>query len=336
MYFGRMLKSRREILDEFSRPELTVHPRYPECDTFALLVEHPPGAIRLGLPTLSVEVAAVDYLRGRAASPASAPLRFQQDHYRLWYQFDGTGVLQDMTARAFGRASPGLLGVMNMGQRHSYLHQRGTFECLLVDFSLQPSAASHCYWNSDIEGKCLLDEHERAWFDNHAFEILRLAIGRGHTSHLRMAGHLSELIAILFDKGLLVIEDEHFPKDKQGSLVKLAKRHMDTQYAQLRHQDLLSRECGVDINYLNILFKRETGITLYQYLTRVRMEHAKHHLEQAAMPVVDIANRVGYPNSNSFSRAFKRHTGLSPRQYARQHSTPSERPQRAPTHSNTH
>lgn len=83
----------------------------------------------------------------------------------------------------------------------------------------------------------------------------------------------------------------------------------------MHHQNNLERECAVDINYLNIIFKKETGRTLYQYMTGVRMEHAKYLLETTEMSITDIASKVGYPNSNSFTRAFKRHTGPTPQNY---------------------
>ena len=34
---------------------------------------------------------------------------------------------------------------------------------------------------------------------------------------------------------------------------------MELNYARMRHQRELETECGVDINYLNIIFKKETG-----------------------------------------------------------------------------
>ena len=90
---------------------------------------------------------------------------------------------------------------------------------------------------------------------------------------------------------------------------------MDLHYCDMHHQNHLENECGVDINYLNIIFKKETSKTLYQYITGVRMEHAKHFLETTQMSISDIALKVGYPNSNSFTRAFKRHNKITPQEF---------------------
>jgi AraC-like DNA-binding protein len=127
------------------------------------------------------------------------------------------------------------------------------------------------------------------------------------------------MLLAVFEAGLLIIDDEHFPRDKAKSLALRAKHFMDTHYAELHHQRRIEQECGVNINYLNIVFKKHTGTTLYRYLSQVRMEHAKHMLEQTARPIVAIAEEVGYPDGNTFARAFRNLTGTSPGGYRRQH-----------------
>jgi len=321
MYFTAMLETREELLGYFRNPELVHHPAHPEVSTFAFLRQWPETPFGIDLPRLRIAIHRVDYLRQseRKEGEHRHPLRFQQDRYRLWYQIEGTGILQNLSHSAFGRATPGLLGLMDLGQRHSYLHQRGAFQALLIDFTLEPSQRSSCYWNSEIEGKRVLSESERLRFENHAFTMFRGVSNGEDPWGLDACSHLTALLAVVFEKGLLLIEDERFPRDKRRSMVAVARKYMDMHYADMHHQRNLSKHCGVDINYLNILFKKEVGCTLYRYLTTVRMEHAKHLLEEGSVAVTDVASEVGYPNSNSFSRAFKRHTGLSPSDYVNRH-----------------
>jgi two-component system response regulator YesN len=123
---------------------------------------------------------------------------------------------------------------------------------------------------------------------------------------------LLEMLAVLFNKGLLVIHESLFPKNKPKYLVEKARQFMKLNYAKMHDQCDLERECGVDINYLNILFTKETGKTLYKYLTDIRMERAKYLLEEKQMPIVEIASSVGYPNGNSFTRAFSKYARQTP------------------------
>ena len=70
----------------------------------------------------------------------------------------------------------------------------------------------------------------------------------------------------------------------------------------------------VDIsrNYLCVLFKKVTGETFNQYLTRVRMEKAKEMILEGKWLVYEIAEKVGYKNIPYFSTLFKKMTGHAP------------------------
>lgn len=63
-------------------------------------------------------------------------------------------------------------------------------------------------------------------------------------------------------------------------------------------------------------FSRIVGMTPMDYLLSWRMELAKQLLRQE-LAVADVAERVGYSSTSTFSTAFSRHVGQSPRQYAR-------------------
>lgn len=275
--------------------------------------------VTVELPKLKIAIHSINYLRNTSMPPGSeaTTLRFQQNCYRLWYQVDGIGILHNATRNTFGSARPGLLGIMEIGERHTYLHQKGPFECFMMEFSLLPSQQAKCYWNSEVEGKLALEENTRMYVETLIFDLLRVIANNKEMLGLASISRILEILVVLFSKGLLVVQESQFPRNKAKSLVEKAKQYMNLNYKRIRHQNELEKECGVDINYLNILFTKETGKTLHDYLTNVRMEHARYLLEEKAMPVIDIASYVGYPNSNSFTRAFKRHSKLSPTDYRR-------------------
>jgi AraC-like DNA-binding protein len=237
----------------------------------------------------------------------------------LWYQINGQGILQNVTRNTFGAARPGLLGAMEQCERHTYLHQRDTFECFIMEFSLLPSKTAKCYWNSAIEGKKILDKEQQRDFENILIDMFNGMTGGRNRWGAATCARLLDMITVLLENGLLVIEESQFPKNKAGSLVAKARQFMKLHYHRRRHQSALEKECGVDINYLNIIFKKETGRTLYQYLTDIRLEQAKHLLEDTGQSVSDIGARVGYPNNNSFTRAFGKYAGATPSAYRAAH-----------------
>lgn len=62
-------------------------------------------------------------------------------------------------------------------------------------------------------------------------------------------------------------------------------------------------------------FKQITNLKYIDYLTHIRMEHAKELLKNTDQSTDNIAKKVGYLNVSSFMRAFKKHTGYSPNKY---------------------
>jgi len=77
----------------------------------------------------------------------------------------------------------------------------------------------------------------------------------------------------------------------------------------------LAETLYVTPNYFSRLFKRITGEGCNEYIVRKRMEKAKYLLETTTLKMSRIAAMVGYRDTNYFSLAFKRHTGMSPTVY---------------------
>ncbi len=72
---------------------------------------------------------------------------------------------------------------------------------------------------------------------------------------------------------------------------------------------------GISPRHFKRRFKKATGETPLGYLQRVRIEAAKKRLETTREPMNTITWKIGYEDSSSFRRLFKKSTGLSPREY---------------------
>ncbi len=68
-------------------------------------------------------------------------------------------------------------------------------------------------------------------------------------------------------------------------------------------------------NYIGDIFKQETGMTVGEYTTMVKVERAKKIVIEENFKIYEIAQRLGYENTEYFGKLFKRHTGLSPIEY---------------------
>jgi len=72
---------------------------------------------------------------------------------------------------------------------------------------------------------------------------------------------------------------------------------------------------GLNRSYLTRLFKDATGFSLQDYLLTYRMKVAVKLLLENKMSVADVAQHVGYGDTFTFSKAFKRHFGHSPSEF---------------------
>jgi len=85
--------------------------------------------------------------------------------------------------------------------------------------------------------------------------------------------------------------------------------------------DRAAKICGHDRRRLSRDL-REIGTTLSKEIAQLRTDKASQQLVDTDRPVADIAESVGFTDPTVFSRAFKKWTGQSPREYRRTHKSP--------------
>jgi len=81
----------------------------------------------------------------------------------------------------------------------------------------------------------------------------------------------------------------------------------------------IAASCGLSANRLGILIKQDTGKTLNEYLSLIRIEKAIELLEKTNLKIYEIAERCGYKTSQYFSQVFFQKTGHKPLDYRKGH-----------------
>ena len=102
---------------------------------------------------------------------------------------------------------------------------------------------------------------------------------------------------------------------RDTSLIGEIRRYVQRNYASDVTEDLLCERFSCSKSYFSHGFKKNTGKTFRQYLTDLRIDHAKQLLERSSLTVTQIAFSVGFNDSNYFSNVFKSRVGVSPRKY---------------------
>lgn len=94
-----------------------------------------------------------------------------------------------------------------------------------------------------------------------------------------------------------------------------AVEYLDAHFDQALTLGILADHATLSVSRLAHRFKEETGTTLIEYLTWIRIGHAQRLLTETDKSCQKIADEVGYNNQSYFSRAFRRVVGITPRQF---------------------
>lgn len=95
------------------------------------------------------------------------------------------------------------------------------------------------------------------------------------------------------------------------------KAFIDQHYDESLSIGQLARMANISPKYFVDLFKKTYGLSAMDYLTAVRINHAKRYLAESGERLRDIALKVGYKDEFYFSRKFKKEVGVSPSVFAK-------------------
>ena len=115
--------------------------------------------------------------------------------------------------------------------------------------------------------------------------------------------------------------DENDQKDVHEILSK-SKRYIAEHLSEDLSVAHIAAELYLTPNYFSRLFKRVAGEGCNEYIVRKRIEKAKILLQTTNLKASKIADMVGYRDTNYFSLAFKKNTGVSPTKYREQFRQP--------------
>ena len=100
-----------------------------------------------------------------------------------------------------------------------------------------------------------------------------------------------------------------------GQVLAAMQRNPDREWTV----DALAREAGTSRSVLSERFQQRMGTSPMQYLAQLRLALAANLLATSEVPLVRIAEDVGYQTDTAFSRAFRRHYGVPPATWRRRH-----------------
>ena len=149
----------------------------------------------------------------------------------------------------------------------------------------------------------------------HNINVLFIS-GYGDIDYLKNAIKLGAVDYILKS-----IDLEELAEAMERTTERIRKRkRYEKELIERKYNEQLSVECLADAvnlstTYLCSLFKAQTGMTLNDYITRIRMEAAMRMLSDTQKHTYEICYDVGYLSPAYFCRLFKTYTGKTPKDW---------------------
>ncbi len=80
----------------------------------------------------------------------------------------------------------------------------------------------------------------------------------------------------------------------------------------------LADKFGMSQSSISTYFKRKTGESIHQYVTKYKMKLVEYRLLYTEFTIAEIAYQMGYTDESHLTKTFKKHFSMSPRQYRKE------------------
>ena len=95
-------------------------------------------------------------------------------------------------------------------------------------------------------------------------------------------------------------------------------QYLESHYQQDLSLSEVAKVVSVNPSYLSSLIKKETGKNFIDIIIEARLEHAKKLLQNPCHRINEVADLSGFKDYAYFYQTFKKHVGLSPKEYRNQ------------------
>jgi AraC-like DNA-binding protein len=133
----------------------------------------------------------------------------------------------------------------------------------------------------------------------------------GYETMLRLG--LIELLMVLYRS--MASAGGNPPSGAGRFRIEDAVGYVDDRYSEELSLPDIARHFGLNPSYFSRLFARHTGMPLFSYVNRIRIQKSCILLKRSGLTILEIAFTVGYNNLSHFNRYFRRIMGESPREY---------------------
>lgn len=255
----------------------------------------------IALPSLRVH-----RLRLNHHMPEPVWTTHSHEHGQLLIYLTGRG-RQMMGERTYD-CRPGSVVYVAPGQSHAYSKQMQRAPLILV-IDLDPEITRATLHPSAVMPAADLTKVRAS---------LQRLLAIRTPDHREFSLAVASIVLEILDRGLLAAgwlkPFNRFGDSRAMALTKFTERLLERMNGPDITLEEIAKRAGYEVEVLNRKLKGECGLTLGQLRSRLRLQRAQLLIRQG-YPMQSVAEKVGIPDNNYFSRWFRQQTGMTPSQF---------------------
>lgn len=210
------------------------------------------------------------------------------------------------------------------GVGHASFAQRANTRALVLQFSskaFKPYVKKGYTFDFSACSSVSRDRDEKRYqlIRFYVAQIFEAASSGGTYAQLKAKGSMEMLLATLCcefaPQQIKAVQEQDV---QQQEVIRRLITHMEDHYAEKITLENLAQASQYNRTYVSTLFKNTIGINFYEYLTRLRFQHALSDLAATEKNLTEIAVDNGFSDLKSFNKRFKETLHRTPIEYRMQ------------------
>lgn len=192
------------------------------------------------------------------------------------------------------------------GRKEQFFEELAEFRKTFVDLDGDIVLITVAYYAIAV---MLLSQVNRQGLNEQVGDVSKLMRLQEHASFQQAFDYLEQIAGLIFAYQQVNLEKR--TSRVIDRICKYIEQHLNEDLSLVR----LAEIHFFNASYLSRLFKQEKNMNLSVYIDHCRINKAKELLEQRDLKVREVAVQVGYEAAHSFTRFFKKETGMTPQEY---------------------
>ena len=147
-------------------------------------------------------------------------------------------------------------------------------------------------------------------------QILELEYDKQSQERSSIMKNLMECFFLLL---LRAMQQQSLLQEKANGTIQASIQYLHQHYLESPSIPQTASAVGLSPNYLAHRFRKMTGQSYTEYLTNLKLGHVKRLLLTSNMSITEICFASGFTSISNFTKVFKKHTGLSARQFVQKY-----------------